>query len=116
MNPRAKCRSIFDCIHEHPTLAIRRIDGAQCCVDGIGGGNAVAVLMKKGSVATPKCSEEFTHASFKCLRIVVVDEAWHLFVDQRNPRPIVLIWIADVDVPFGNERPTRRENLGSVLS
>src|SRR5882762_3778128 len=33
-NSRPKCCSIFDYIQEHPSLASRRIDGAECCVDG----------------------------------------------------------------------------------
>src|SRR6266481_2754473 len=116
MNPRAKCRSIFDCIHEHPSLAIRRIDGAQCRVDGIGGGNAVTVLVKESGVATAKCSEEFRHASFKCFGIVAVNEARRMFIDQRKPRIVVLVWIADVDVTFWDEFLNGRENLSPILS
>jgi hypothetical protein len=115
-NPRPECCSIFDYIQEHPSLAIRRIDGAECCVDGTKGGNTVAVLMKESGVAAAESSQEFTHASFKCLSVGIVNEVRRELIDQRKPRSVVLIWIADVDVAFGDKLPNRRENRGPIFT
>jgi len=42
-------------------------------------------------------------------------EAWRFIVDQGQPWSVVLIWIADVDVPFGNELFDRANDFGAVL-
>ena len=93
--------SVFDYIHEHPTLPMSGIHWAQRRIDRVRWRNTVASLVKKSSMAAAQGLEEFAYAGLKS-GYIIVHEMRHAFVNQGKPRTVILIWVTYVDVPLGN--------------
>ena len=114
-NPCLRCDAIFYYVYEHPAHSVDAIDGAQRGVDRVRCWNAVAPLVIKSCVTASKC---FKKIAYSCLESISfhVQKTRHLFANKSDPGPIILIWIANIDVAPGDELFDGTDNFGALLA
>ncbi len=102
-DPSLKRNAVFYYVHEHPKLPVNGLDWAQRGIDGIGSWNTVASLMKERYAGLKSFSFHF-------------HEMRGLFVDKGEPRPVILIGVANVNVSLENEFLDHADDFGAILT
>jgi hypothetical protein len=111
---RLKRYAVFDHVDEHPTLSLGTINGPQRGIYGVGCRNAVPSLMEESGMTAAEFFEEVTYSGFES-RGFRIQEVRRPLINESEPRRIILIGIADVDVALGNQLLDRSDDLGSVF-
>jgi hypothetical protein len=99
---RLKRYAVFDHVDEHPMLSLRTINGPQRGIYRIWCRHRVPSLMEEGCMTAPEFFEELGQASFESMGFRI-QEVRSALVNYGEPRLVILIGVADVNMPLGNE-------------
>jgi len=72
-------------------------------------------MVIKGCMTASKSPKKIAYSRLETVSIHI-QKARYLFVNQSDPRPIILIWIADIDVAPGDELLDGIDNFGALLA
>ena len=65
-------------------------------------------------MTAPEFLEQFAHPYLKS-RPLQSHEVRRALVNRSEPRPVILIWVVDVDVTLSDELFDRLDELGAIL-
>ena len=95
-------------------LSLGTVNGPQRGIYRVWGRDAVPPLMEESCVAAAEFFEQLAYSGFKS-RGFCIYEVRRLPVNQCEPRPVILIWVADIDVSLGNEFLDAAHDFGAIL-
>src|SRR5437016_1169171 len=114
LNSGSMGRAIFDDVEEHPSFAKRSIDCTQCGIDRIMRRYILPRFMEESGVAAAQCPKKVSN-SFVEIVSICIDEHLGAFIDQRDPRGVVLLWIRNIDMFLRNQLPDCPDQFQSFV-